>query len=105
MDDSFTPNNWYSSGGQGEGFIWARKIYTAVANANVSAYLYWEGQFCSSGILPSRRLTLDDAQGLRSERPTRLSSALIRRRTTLQLQSAFGLSLSGLDMSALVPFA
>lgn len=43
LDDPFTPNNWYSSGGQGEGFTWANKVYTAIVNANVSAYLYWEG--------------------------------------------------------------
>lgn len=45
LNDAFTPNNWYSSGGQGEGFTWAGKIWTALANANVSAYLYWEGVY------------------------------------------------------------
>lgn len=44
LDDAFTPNNWYSSGAQGEGLTWANKIYTAIVNANVSAYLYWEGE-------------------------------------------------------------
>lgn len=43
LNDAFTPNNWYSSGGAGEGFTWAQKIYTAIVNANCSAYLYWEG--------------------------------------------------------------
>lgn len=43
LNDAFTPNNWYSSGGQGEGFTWANKVYTAIVSANVSAYLYWEG--------------------------------------------------------------
>ncbi|KAF8289101.1 glycoside hydrolase [Clavulina sp. PMI_390] len=43
LNDAFTPNNWYSSGGAGEGFTWAGKIYTALVDANCSAYLYWEG--------------------------------------------------------------
>jgi O-glycosyl hydrolase len=34
---------WYSNGGQGEGFTWAQKIYTAITQGGVSAYLYWEG--------------------------------------------------------------
>ncbi|VDC06962.1 unnamed protein product [Peniophora sp. CBMAI 1063] len=43
LDGSFSPNNWYSSGAAGEGLTWANNIYTAIVNANVSAYLYWEG--------------------------------------------------------------
>ncbi|PQE14058.1 glycoside hydrolase family 30 protein [Rutstroemia sp. NJR-2017a BBW] len=35
--------NWYQSGASSEGFTWAQLIYTAVVNANVSAYFYWEG--------------------------------------------------------------
>lgn len=50
LNDAFTPNNWYSSGGQGEGFTWANKIYTSIVNANVSAYLYWEGKTLTSSI-------------------------------------------------------
>ncbi|RHZ66786.1 uncharacterized protein CDV56_109537 [Aspergillus thermomutatus] len=34
---------WYSSGGAGEGLTWAQKIYTAITEGGVSAYLYWEG--------------------------------------------------------------
>ncbi|TVY80514.1 Endo-1,6-beta-D-glucanase [Lachnellula suecica] len=34
---------WYSSGGVGEGLTWANNIYTAIVNANVSAYIAWEG--------------------------------------------------------------
>jgi O-glycosyl hydrolase len=34
---------WYQNGGAGEGMTWANNIYTAIVNANVSAYLYWIG--------------------------------------------------------------
>lgn len=34
---------WYSSGGACEGLTWANKIATGILNANLSAYLYWEG--------------------------------------------------------------
>ncbi|KAI0148971.1 glycoside hydrolase family 30 protein [Pestalotiopsis sp. NC0098] len=34
---------WYASGGAGEGMTWANNIYTALVNANCSAYLYWIG--------------------------------------------------------------
>jgi O-glycosyl hydrolase len=34
---------WYSSGGAGEGFTWANNVFTAVANNNISGYVYWEG--------------------------------------------------------------
>lgn len=35
--------SWYSSGGSGEGMTWANTFYTAITNANVSAYIYWVG--------------------------------------------------------------
>ncbi|KAH8834878.1 glycoside hydrolase [Flagelloscypha sp. PMI_526] len=35
--------NWYSSGAIGDGFYWAKLIYNGIVNANLSAYLYWEG--------------------------------------------------------------
>ncbi|KAG8951183.1 hypothetical protein FRC04_006665 [Tulasnella sp. 424] len=34
---------WYSNGGACEGLTWANKIQTGIVNANLSAYLYWEG--------------------------------------------------------------
>jgi O-glycosyl hydrolase len=34
---------WYSRGGAGEGWTWANNVYTALVNANASAYLYWIG--------------------------------------------------------------
>lgn len=34
---------WYSSGGTNEGFTWASKIAVAMINAQLSAYLFWEG--------------------------------------------------------------
>ncbi|KIJ36535.1 carbohydrate-binding module family 1 protein [Sphaerobolus stellatus SS14] len=34
---------WYSNGGPCEGLTWANKINTGIVNANLSAYLYWEG--------------------------------------------------------------
>ncbi|KAK0636597.1 glycoside hydrolase family 30 protein [Bombardia bombarda] len=34
---------WYARGGAGEGWTWANNVYTAVVNANASAYLYWIG--------------------------------------------------------------
>lgn len=34
---------WYSNGGPCEGLTWASKIQTGIVNANLSAYLYWEG--------------------------------------------------------------
>lgn len=37
------PNNWYANGAAGEGLTWANNIWNAIVNANVSAYLYWEG--------------------------------------------------------------
>ncbi|KAH8890567.1 glycoside hydrolase family 5 protein [Thozetella sp. PMI_491] len=34
---------WYSSGATNEGFTWANKLATAMVNAELSAYLFWEG--------------------------------------------------------------
>jgi O-glycosyl hydrolase len=35
--------SWYGSGGQNEGMTWASKIAVGIVNANLSAYLFWEG--------------------------------------------------------------
>lgn len=43
LNDAFYPDNWYLNGGQNEGMTWATKIWTSLTTANVSAYLYWEG--------------------------------------------------------------
>ncbi|KAI0156632.1 glycoside hydrolase family 30 protein [Hypoxylon sp. FL1284] len=46
---------WYGSGGQCEGMTWATKIHNGIANANLSAYIYWQGvevnQFQASSYL------------------------------------------------------
>ncbi|KAK7745134.1 hypothetical protein SLS62_009933 [Diatrype stigma] len=46
---------WYSGGGLCEGMTWASKIHTGIANANLSAYIYWQGvevnQFQASSYL------------------------------------------------------
>lgn len=46
---------WYSNGGLCEGMTWANKIHTGIANANLSAYIYWQGvevnQFQASSYL------------------------------------------------------
>ncbi|KAI1827567.1 glycoside hydrolase family 5 protein [Xylaria intraflava] len=34
---------WYESGGDNEGFFWANKLAVAMVNAELSAYLFWEG--------------------------------------------------------------
>ncbi|KAI1329250.1 carbohydrate-binding module family 1 protein [Xylariaceae sp. FL0255] len=34
---------WYSNGGTSEGFTWASKLATAMVDAELSAYLFWEG--------------------------------------------------------------
>ncbi|KAF2185165.1 glycoside hydrolase family 30 protein [Zopfia rhizophila CBS 207.26] len=34
---------WYSSGGAGDGFTWANTVYNGIVNANLTAYIYWEG--------------------------------------------------------------
>ncbi|CAK5284600.1 unnamed protein product [Mycena citricolor] len=43
LNDQFNPNNWYSSGGAGEGMTWANRISDGIVNSNLSAYLYWVG--------------------------------------------------------------
>lgn len=35
--------SWYGGGGQNEGMTWANKIAVGIINANLSAYLFWEG--------------------------------------------------------------
>ncbi|KAI5867748.1 glycoside hydrolase family 30 protein [Durotheca rogersii] len=46
---------WYSNGGLCEGMTWANKIHNGLANANLSAYIYWQGvevnQFQASSYL------------------------------------------------------
>ncbi|KAI1773698.1 glycoside hydrolase family 30 protein [Hypoxylon cercidicola] len=46
---------WYGSGGLCEGMTWANKIHNGLANANLSAYIYWQGvevnQFQASSYL------------------------------------------------------
>ncbi|KAI1378513.1 glycoside hydrolase family 30 protein [Hypoxylon crocopeplum] len=46
---------WYSGGGLCEGMTWASKIHNGIANANLSAYIYWQGvevnQFQASSYL------------------------------------------------------
>ncbi|KAF8861640.1 glycoside hydrolase [Acephala macrosclerotiorum] len=42
LNDAFC-TTWYSSRGACEGLTWASKISTGIVNANLSAYLYWEG--------------------------------------------------------------
>jgi hypothetical protein len=53
--DSAWCTTWYSNGGLCEGLTWASKIHTGIINANLSAYLYWEGvevnQFQASSYL------------------------------------------------------
>ncbi|KAL7793763.1 glycoside hydrolase superfamily [Trichoderma ceciliae] len=34
---------WYGSGASNEGFTWANKLAVAMVNAQLSAYLFWEG--------------------------------------------------------------
>ncbi|KAI0476429.1 carbohydrate-binding module family 1 protein [Xylariaceae sp. FL0804] len=34
---------WYASGADNEGFTWAAKLATAMVDAELSAYLFWEG--------------------------------------------------------------
>lgn len=34
---------WYSDGAMSEGLTWANLLYTGIVNANLSAYLNWEG--------------------------------------------------------------
>jgi O-glycosyl hydrolase len=35
--------SWYQSGGAGDGYTWANTVFNGVVNANLSAYLFWEG--------------------------------------------------------------
>lgn len=41
-DDTFI-QTWYSSGAAAEGLTWANNIAVGILNANLSAYLLWEG--------------------------------------------------------------
>ncbi|EAU87869.2 xylanase [Coprinopsis cinerea okayama7 len=34
---------WYANGGLCEGMTWANKLHTGMVNANLSAYIYWQG--------------------------------------------------------------
>ncbi|KAF2272869.1 glycoside hydrolase [Westerdykella ornata] len=34
---------WYSNGGAGDGFTWANTVFNGIVNANLSAYIFWEG--------------------------------------------------------------
>lgn len=34
---------WYGNGGQCEGLTWANKLHVGIVNANLSAYIYWQG--------------------------------------------------------------
>ncbi|KAF2648834.1 glycoside hydrolase family 30 protein [Lophiostoma macrostomum CBS 122681] len=34
---------WYASGGTGDGFTWANTVFNGVVNANLTAYVFWEG--------------------------------------------------------------
>lgn len=43
LDGDYTPYTFYNDGGPGEGYTWARNIQVAFVQANVSAFLYWEG--------------------------------------------------------------
>ncbi len=43
LDTTTWCTTWYSNGGICEGMTWASKISTGILNANLSAYLYWEG--------------------------------------------------------------
>lgn len=40
---------WYSSGGLCEGLTWANKVATAILNANLSGYIYWQGLEVNQG--------------------------------------------------------
>ncbi|KAH8894627.1 cellulosome enzyme [Thozetella sp. PMI_491] len=42
-DSSGFKTTWYASGGASEGMTWANKLATGFLNANLSAYLFWEG--------------------------------------------------------------
>lgn len=34
---------WYSNGGAGDGYTWANTVFNGIVNANLSAYIFWEG--------------------------------------------------------------
>ncbi|KAF2847120.1 glycoside hydrolase family 30 protein [Plenodomus tracheiphilus IPT5] len=34
---------WYTNGAAGDGFTWANTIFNGIVNANLSAYIFWEG--------------------------------------------------------------
>jgi hypothetical protein len=57
---------WYGSGGAGEGLTWAGSIYTAVVDANCSAYLYWVG--AQTGSTNSKLVRLDGDKVVPSKR-------------------------------------
>ena len=42
---------WYGGGGLCEGMTWANKIHTGIANANLSAYIYWQGIMLNSSLI------------------------------------------------------
>jgi hypothetical protein len=86
---------WYSNGGAGEGFTWAQKIYTAITQGGVSAYLYWEGfekdttNSClvitdGTNIIPSGRLWAF-AQWSRYVRPGAVRVAISGSTSTLKM--------------------
>ncbi|KAF1978173.1 glycoside hydrolase [Bimuria novae-zelandiae CBS 107.79] len=55
---------WYSNGGSGDGFTWANTIYNGVVNANLSAYIFWEGvQDRATNNNNNEKLILVDGQG------------------------------------------
>lgn len=43
LTGDYTPYTFFENGGPGEGLTWARNIQVAFVQANVSAFLYWEG--------------------------------------------------------------
>jgi O-glycosyl hydrolase len=43
LSGDYTPLTFYDNGGPGEGYTWARAIQVAFVQANVSAFLHWEG--------------------------------------------------------------
>ncbi|KAG5764815.1 hypothetical protein H9Q72_007082 [Fusarium xylarioides] len=42
-NDQAFATSWYINGGSNEGFTWAVKIAQGIVNADLSAYIYWEG--------------------------------------------------------------
>ncbi|KAF2202073.1 glycoside hydrolase [Delitschia confertaspora ATCC 74209] len=35
--------SWYQNGGSGDGYTWANTVFNGIVNANLSAYIFWEG--------------------------------------------------------------